>query len=128
VTARPDIVAVLEFYGAQVYDRGGWSKLRCPFHEDRNPSATVHVEKRLFTCWVGCVSGSAYDVVMWRENLDFVGSRRFIQDVIGAGVPELPGSAKGGPARSRILESPSDNGDQRSIFQIGIRRRALEGP
>jgi DNA primase len=59
---------VLEYYGAAVPYGGGYAKLRCPFHDDRHPSATVNHVKQTFKCYVCDVSGDAIDVIRWREG------------------------------------------------------------
>ncbi len=126
--AETDIVAVVEYYGGEVNTtRAGWTKIRCPFHDDRMPSATINVAEGVFKCWAGCVAGDGFAVVMWREGLDFPSSQRFIQDTIGASVRGISEAASGRPPGSRVLESPGDNRAQRGIFQIGVRRGALPG-
>lgn len=41
----------------------------CPFHDDRNPSLSLNIEKQLFNCF-GCgKSGSVIDAVVYYENV-----------------------------------------------------------
>lgn len=38
--------------------RGADGSTRCPFHDDRDPSFSVNVEKRVYHCFAGCGSGT----------------------------------------------------------------------
>jgi hypothetical protein len=64
----------LELAGA-VYDKllSGWRdarlvsgnrRIRCPFHDDRNPSLDIHEEKLVWTCRAGCGGGGAWDLAV----------------------------------------------------------------
>ncbi|MBU8572165.1 hypothetical protein KM900_16590 [Bacillus subtilis] len=47
--------------------------IRCPYHNDRNPSLTVYTETNTFRCWSGCNngrSGSVIDIVMLSRNVN----------------------------------------------------------
>jgi len=37
--------------------------IRCPFHNDRNPSFTVYKTTNTFRCWSGCNDGKSGDVI-----------------------------------------------------------------
>ncbi|HZG72785.1 MAG TPA: CHC2 zinc finger domain-containing protein, partial [Chondromyces sp.] len=37
--------------------------IRCPFHNDRNPSFTVYMDTNTFRCWSGCNEGKPGDVI-----------------------------------------------------------------
>lgn len=37
--------------------------IRCPFHNDRNPSFTVYKNTNTFRCWSGCNDGKSGDVI-----------------------------------------------------------------
>ncbi|NQW98339.1 hypothetical protein HPY21_15475 [Bacillus stratosphericus] len=37
--------------------------IRCPFHDDRNPSFTVYTDTNTFRCWSGCNKGKPGDVI-----------------------------------------------------------------
>src|SRR5262249_20243595 len=57
--------------------------VRCPWHEDRNPSLSVNLEDGVFCCHVGCAHGGIYD---FEEK--FSGCDR---DIARANVAELVG-------------------------------------
>lgn len=37
--------------------------IRCPFHNDHNPSFTVYIHTNTFRCWAGCNDGKSGDVI-----------------------------------------------------------------
>lgn len=37
--------------------------IRCPFHNDHNPSFTVYTRTNTFRCWAGCNDGNSGDVI-----------------------------------------------------------------
>ncbi|GGK31705.1 hypothetical protein GCM10010965_25690 [Caldalkalibacillus thermarum] len=43
--------------------KGVQGMTRCPFHDDRNPSFTVNVEKGVWHCFAGCGSGTVQELV-----------------------------------------------------------------
>lgn len=56
---------LIEYLGGTVPRlRSGWSKCRCPFHEDRNPSASVHPVEGKFHCFSCDVTGDVIDLAM----------------------------------------------------------------
>lgn len=43
--------------------------VKCPFHQDKNPSMSVDTEKGLWKCFAGCGGGSVIDLIAKFENL-----------------------------------------------------------
>jgi len=65
-----DIKKVLEAAGAeQVPSGGGWRKMMCPFHDDRNPSASVNRDLEGFKCHSCGMSGDGIKLI--REHWDY---------------------------------------------------------
>lgn len=59
----------LQRRGVQLAKKNGSLMALCPFHEDKNPSMSVSVEKGLFKCF-GCnASGSVIDLIARFENI-----------------------------------------------------------
>ena len=89
---KPDLVAVLSYYSkieGRDLDLGrvrsvGWSKMRCPFHEDRNPSAQINLDTGHFRCFAcNAPSGDSYDIIMEREGIGFNDAKRWAADNLG---------------------------------------------
>lgn len=75
------MVDVLEYYGADIPPGAGgsrWVSLRCPFHDDRTPSASTDGVR--FRCFAGCVEGDIVDVVRWAEGLELPEAVRWIEE------------------------------------------------
>jgi DNA primase len=92
-----DIAAVLEHYGADVsrVSTVGWRPVRCPFHDDRNASASVNLNLGGFRCHACDVKGDAVSLIKQREGLDYRGAVAFAQEVLGKSVTGVRGSANG---------------------------------
>lgn len=64
--------AVLVHYGAApVTPRGGWTPVKCPFHDDRSPSAAFSESEGRFHCFVCGIHEDAIGLIMEREHVDF---------------------------------------------------------
>lgn len=62
------LVVEIERRGIKLIQTPEGYKCRCPFHEDKNPSMTVNVAKRVFHCH-GCrATGSVIDFIMLSEG------------------------------------------------------------
>jgi len=70
VKQRVDMRRLLEAYGIQT-GAGRIRVFRCPFHEDRAPSFSVHFEKKLWMCHAGCSGGDCFTFVMKKEDCSF---------------------------------------------------------
>lgn len=86
----------------------GQRTVKCPVHDDAHASATVNMEKGLFHCFACGAGGSAADLVMAREGLEYVGAVRYIEEVVGfsdsgvrTGVRRKPSRGVHGKARGQ---------------------------
>jgi hypothetical protein len=70
---------LLESYGARIFNAGwrGWHPVRCPFHDDRRPSATC--TNTYFRCFACDVGGDIFDVVMHAEGVDLRGAVEWLR-------------------------------------------------
>lgn len=68
---RPPILEVLERYGVRLRKRGSEYIGCCVAHDDHSPSMSVNAEKGVLFCHACGFKGSAYDVVMAMEKVDF---------------------------------------------------------
>lgn len=66
------VTLVLNYYGAEAPPaRAGWTKMRCPFHDDRKPSAAWHYKYNGFRCQ-GCgVKGNGITLIMHQEGVSY---------------------------------------------------------
>jgi DNA primase len=121
---KPDITAVLEYYGGQIITRRGWSKMKCPFHEDSHASAAVNLDLNVFKCH-GCqMKGDGYAIIMQKEGVGFIEAISITERVLNQSGKALPQRAtRGGglPRRTGNYSGASNQG------AIGRRARALNG-
>ena len=82
---KHSICAYLESIGATVSYGSGWRKLKCPFHEDTHASAGVNEEKCRFKCF-GCeVNGDVYDLIMYKERINYSEAVQFAEAISPTG-------------------------------------------
>jgi hypothetical protein len=136
---KPPIADVLEHYGATfVPTRHGWAKMRCPFHQDRNASASVNTDEGLFRCFGGCDIDSpldnggsnasdGFDIIAWKEGLDdFPSAKQCAEDIFGERYGDVLQKSTGKPSRRVFGESGPKRG-QRNAFSSRVRKRTFGG-
>lgn len=120
----PDITTILEYYGAVVPTRGGWAKLKCPFHDDSHASAAVNLRDNIFKCH-GCqYKGDAYAIIMLKEGVGFreaITLAKGIFDQSGKVLPQRPARSGGIPRRTGY------NNGTRTENALGRRARTAHG-
>ena len=125
------IAAVLEYYGATSVPEGGrWRPIRCPLHDDRNPSASVNTMTERFRCFSCDFNGDALDLIQLREGFDYTRSVEFAETVFSGSYRPLPAATKGRAGRRRPgvpEDSAAPVRGQRTLFQTGVRRRPTTG-
>lgn len=76
------MVAVLNHYDLPVTGSGE-RNTRCPVHEERVASASMNVGKGLWHCHACGAGGTAVNIVMLRERLEYREALAFITERIG---------------------------------------------
>ena len=70
VREHADLVQIAAFYDLKLFGSGTQRKARCPFHDDRRPSLSLELDRRVFHCF-GCErKGNALELVADLEKLD----------------------------------------------------------
>ncbi|MEU9058983.1 CHC2 zinc finger domain-containing protein [Streptomyces sp. NPDC048430] len=126
---KPSIAEVLEHYGATDVPEGSrFRKMKCPFHEDRNASASVCTEENRFRCFACDISGDSFDVIADQEGCrDFSCTRSCTEKLLGGSYGTIRGGPNENPRRRGVFEESRPVRGQRSILQAGIRRKPLAG-
>jgi DNA primase len=74
---------ILDRYGVKLHGAGAQRMALCPFHPDRTPSCSIHLERRVFHCF-GCdAKGSVLDFVARIENVSIRDAAGRIEDICG---------------------------------------------
>lgn len=72
VLARLDFMALLERYGLRPRKMGSKAVALCPLHNDKRPSLSVDLDRKLWFCNSSCgIGGSAFDLIMRVESCGF---------------------------------------------------------
>lgn len=121
---NPNITAILEHYGATVPTRGGWAKMKCPFHNDSHASAAVNLQDNLFKCH-GCqYKGSGYKIIMDKEGVSFREAISIAEGILNQSGQVLPRrTGRGG----RISGRSGHNNGTSDSRTLGRRLRAVNG-
>lgn len=80
--SKPDLSTTLEHYGCDLSRARttGWAKVKCPFHDDRTPSASVNLEAGKFRCFVCDKQGDSIDLIMEAEGISFKDAIAYARD------------------------------------------------
>ena len=108
-----DMASTLDYYGVDYHPARTTQKVLCPVHGEMDPSCNVDMEKGLWYCFSCGEGGTALDLVMKKEELDFESARTFAADsgIESSGVDGRgDGVQLGLVARKRL---PGAKGDQR---------------
>lgn len=99
-----DIGPILEHIGATLpYSiRGGWQKMRCPFHTDQTPSASVNFSVNKFNCFSCGVRGDGIDLLRAAEGTDFKDAHEEAARISGQSMQGVRG--RGRPGRTLFGE------------------------
>jgi DNA primase len=65
-----DFRAVPAHYGLKPSGKGDQVKVRCPFHDDQDPSCSVNLGKGMFHCFACPAKGNVLEFVHRMENRD----------------------------------------------------------
>lgn len=134
---KPPIMDVLRAYG---YDgrepsRSTWSKIKCPFHDDRSASASVNQETNQFRCFACMITSplgnggsthDSFDLIAWKEGCDdFPSTKLAAESILGERYGDVLSGAQGKSSRRVFGERTRPKRGQRNAFSSRVRRRAF---
>lgn len=83
VKERADIVKVAEYFGIQLNRN---YKAKCPFHQEKTASLSIHKKKQIFKCF-GCgKGGDVITLVQELLNINAYEAAKHINQICGCGV------------------------------------------
>ena len=75
---------VVEHYGGRVPTRQGlYLRVRCPFHGDTHPSASINQQTQRFHCFVCDFNGDAIAIVRWQEGCSYADALTKVEAITG---------------------------------------------
>ena len=100
---------VLAHYGIRLIGSGAERSALCPFHDEKNPSFRVHLERKIFNCF-GCgEKGNILDFVAKLENVPLKEAAYILAEYSGIDMREgstfVEKRAKGQTPRKKPLQS-----------------------
>jgi DNA primase len=114
----PDIVMVLEHYGAVVRRTTGQVNIKCPFHDDSHASASFNTRENIFNCFACGMQGNSLQIIAKQERVDIREAKSFAEGIVGQSsseirskyssgrrLPSKSGYNKGGGSGSTIRRS-----------------------
>lgn len=117
-----DFLAVLAHYDIEATGKGAQRKILCPFHQERKPSCTINLERRLFHCF-GCeAGGDLLDFVMRKEACTAADAARIV-----ATCSNIAPVAREG-ARQRAKSPPEARQEPRTGKTSSNAEKPLHGP
>lgn len=81
----------------------GWGErpIRCPVHDDSVASASVNRAKGLWNCHACGKGGSAVQIVMEREHLEYRPALAFVEGLTGGSLKSMPRTQHRSKTRTR---------------------------
>ena len=115
----PDIVMVLEHYGAVVRRTTGQVNIKCPFHDDSHASASFNTRENIFNCFACGMQGNSLQIIAKQERVDIREAKSFAEGITSQSNSEIRGKYSSG----RRL--PSKSGHNKGSGSGGSIRRSL---
>lgn len=115
----PDIVMVLEHYGAVVRRTSGQINIKCPFHDDSHASASFNTRENIFNCFACGMQGNSLQIIAKQERVDIREAKSFAEGITGQSNSQIRGKYSSG----RRL--PSKSGNNAGSSASGSIRRSL---
>ena len=113
----PDIVAVLQHYGATVRRTSGQVNVKCPFHNDSHASASFNTRENIFNCFACGMQGNSIQIIAKQERCDIREAKSIAEGITGQSGNEVRGKYSSG----RRL--PSKSGNNAGSSAVGSIRR-----
>lgn len=105
IRAQSDFLTILARYHIAPARHQGQVSLLCPFHDDRQPSLSINLERKLFHCFACQAKGDILDFVARIENVSLLDAAGIVIECCGIPVEgQRPKPAEGPSERLRSLE------------------------
>lgn len=115
----PDIVMVLQHYGANPSRTSGQVNIKCPFHDDSHASASFNTRENIFNCFACGMQGNSLQIIAKQERVDIREAKSFAEGITGQSNSQVRGKYSSG----RRL--PSKSGNNKGSSTTGAFRRSL---
>jgi DNA primase len=114
----PDIVLVLQHYGATVRRTSGQVNIKCPFHDDTHSSASFNTRENIFNCFACGMQGNSLQIIAKQERVDIREAKSIAEGFTGQSSSQIRGKHLSG---GRL---PSKQGNNKGSGTSGSIRRS----
>ena len=114
----PDIVAVLQHYGASINRTSGQVNVKCPFHNDSHASASFNTRQNIFNCFACGMQGNSIQIIAKKEGCDIREAKSIAEGITGESHAQVRGKHLSG---GRL---PSKSGNNAGSSASGAIRRS----
>ena len=114
----PDIVTVLQHYGATVRRTSGQVNIKCPFHDDTHSSASFNTKENIFNCFACGMQGNSLQIIAKQERVDIREAKSIAEGITGQSSSQVRGKHLSG---GRL---PSKQGNNKGSSTSGSIRRS----
>ncbi|MFO1186258.1 MAG: CHC2 zinc finger domain-containing protein [Alphaproteobacteria bacterium] len=108
VKAHADFGHVLSHYGLKPVGKGSQKSIRCPFHDDKNPSCNVNLNKNVFHCFACGAKGNVLEFVAKKEGVDLRSAALLLADWCGF----EPAKKQGSEPAPKAQKQPSERSQE----------------
>lgn len=113
IRSKVNIVDVIGQY-VELTKRGQSYQASCPFHEDLNPSFSIHPGKQIFKCFSCDRGGNVFGFIQEIENVSFVEAVKKVADIAHVAIDE---------SYTRPANQPQVSPLQEKIYKIHEKAR-----
>ena len=88
---KPDLGAVLDFYGVIFKPDRSSQKVLCPVHEEHVQSCSINLDEGWWNCHACNAKGDSWNLIMLKEGLDFGPAVQYAKSIslsCGTNVPQ----------------------------------------
>ena len=117
IKGRASFASILDRYGIEYPQSEGQVLIRCPFHDDTNPSCSVNFEKKLFNCFSCQEGGDILDFVAKMDHVSIPEAARIIAMHSGMPVNGKP------PSKEQWNKRIRDGGNEPLKFRLTLNPR-----
>ena len=111
----PDIVLVLQHYGAKLNRTTGQVNVKCPFHNDSHASASFNTRENIFNCFACGMQGNSIQIIAKQERCDIHEAKSIAEGITGQSSQQIRGEYTSGGRLPRKSGNNKGSGSGLSI-------------
>lgn len=81
---KPDLAAVLDYYGATYKPDRSSQKILCPVHEEHVQSCSINLDEGWFNCHACGAKGDSWNLIMLKEGIGYAAAVKLAEGIARA--------------------------------------------